>query len=99
VWRWETKVCAGKAGALKHFRQSTLNGAVLSPKSLRRRATDFVPALSEAGEGDLFLLQAMNGTTSLEQMARSAAARFPKLFPRWEEALQRAIELAEKLAR
>lgn len=99
VWRWETKVRAGKAGVLKHFRQSTLNGAVLSRQSLRRRATDFVPVLSEAGEGDLFLLQAMNGKTSLEKMAQAAAARFPKLFPQWEDAFQRAIELAEKLAR
>lgn len=99
VWRWETRIPANGSRPERHFEQSTLQGAILSPESLRRRAADFVPTLSEAGQADRWLLQAMNGQTSLQQMAREAAQRFPKVFPRWQDALTRAADLAAQFSR
>jgi len=58
-----------------------------------------VPSLSEEGRADRWLLQAMDGKTSLQQMARAAAEEFPKIFPRWEDALRRAAELATQFSR
>ena len=98
VWRWETRICAAD-GAQRHFRQSTFEGSQFSAMSLRRRSGDFVPALSEEGEADRWLLQAMDGRTSLRQIAEAAAQRFPKLFPRWQDALTRAGELAARFSR
>jgi protein arginine N-methyltransferase 1 len=99
VWRWDTKICDGANGVGRHLQQSTFQGANLTPQSLRRRAADFAPALSEEGQADRWLLQAMDGKASLEQMARAATKQFPKIFPRWEDALRRAADLAAQFSR
>jgi protein arginine N-methyltransferase 1 len=99
IWRWETKVCGNGKDGDRYFRQSTFQGANFTPQSLRRRAADFVPSLSKEGEADRWLLLAMDGKTSLQQMARAAAERFPAIFPRWEDALHRAAELAAGFSR
>src|ERR1700687_160682 len=97
LWRWEAKI--GSAGTIMHhFRQSSLQGASLTPQSLRRQAADFVPSLSEEGQADRWLLHAMDGKTSLQEMAKVAARRFPSIFPRWEDALRRAADLARQFS-
>jgi protein arginine N-methyltransferase 1 len=99
VWSWDTKIFAHKEAPTGHFRQSTFQSANFSPRFLRCRATDFVPELSEEGQADRWLLQAMDGSASMQQIAQSAAERFPKLFPAVRDAFRRAAELAEKLSR
>lgn len=99
VWRWETKICGDKKNGSRCFQQSTFQGENFTPQALRRRAADFVPSLSEEGQADRWLLLAMDGKTSLQQMARAAAERFPAIFPRWEDALHRAAELAARFSR
>ncbi len=99
VWQWETKVSVNGKGAVRSFRQSTFKGANFTPHFLRRSAADFVPSLSEDGQADRWLLQAMDGKTSLQQMAQAAAERFPCIFPGWEDALHRAAELVRKFSR
>jgi type I protein arginine methyltransferase len=93
VWRWDTKI------ADRCFQQSTFLGANFTPQSLRRRAAAFVPSLSEEGQADRWLLQAMDGKTSLQEMAQAASERFPSIFRRWEDALHRAAELARQFSR
>jgi protein arginine N-methyltransferase 1 len=99
VWRWETRVCEERKGVLHHFRQSTLEGALLSPQLLRRHATDFIPVLSEAGVAERWLLEAMDGKTPIEEIASAATERFPNVFRRQQEALRRATELAKEFSR
>ena len=99
VWCWETEIPAQNGQPVRRFVQSTLQGAILSPESLRRRSADFVPIPSESGEADRFLVDLMDGRMSLERIARSAAVRFPKIFPRWEDALRRAADLAAQFSR
>jgi hypothetical protein len=99
VWRWETRLSTNGSGAPRHFRQCTFEGAQLSSASLRRRAADFVPSLSAEGRADRWLLQTMDGKTSLQQMAQEAARQFPEIFPRWEDALRRAADLAAQFSR
>jgi hypothetical protein len=98
IWRWETTIDAGLESRI-HFCQSTFQGVNFTPESLRRRAADFVPSLPEEGQADRWLLQAIDGKTSLQQMAEAAALRFPAIFPRWEDALHRAAELARQFSR
>jgi SAM-dependent methyltransferase len=99
IWRWETKICEEGRGVVHHFQQSTLQGTRFSPQWLQRHAMDFVPVLSEAGEAERWLLQAMDGNAPLQEIAAAAAERFPKVFRRPEEAFRRAAELAEKFSR
>jgi protein arginine N-methyltransferase 1 len=99
VWRWETHIGAHNGEIAHDFRQSTFQGASFTPDALRRRAADFVPLLSENGQADRWLLQAMDGKASLQEMAQAAAQRFPTIFLRWEDALHRAAELARQFSR
>jgi protein arginine N-methyltransferase 1 len=99
VWRWETKICGKNKAIDRHFVQSTFLGESFTPQSLRRRAADFVPSLSPEGEANRCLLRAMDGNTSLQQIAQAAARQFPSIFPRWEDALHRAAELAAQFSR
>lgn len=98
IWEWETKVYAN-ATIHRHFVQSTFYGATFTPQSLRCRAADFVPVLSEEGNADRWLLQAMDGKTSLQDIAQKAAQQFPAIFPRWENALSLAADLARRFSR
>jgi hypothetical protein len=99
VWRWNTRFPGNAAGTQSCFQQSTFFGASFPPSSLRKRAAEFVPVLSEAGQAERWMLQAMNGQTTLHEIAFGAARMFPHVFPEAEEAFRRAGELAEKLAR
>lgn len=96
IWRWETKVCAGNSRKI-HFQQSTFQGARFSPQKLRRQASDYVPMLSEEGKVDRWLIEAMDGAASLQEIAQSAAKHFPQQFTRPEDAFRRISELAEKV--
>ena len=99
IWRWETKLFLEGKGVAQHFQQSTLQGTRFSPQWLHRQAADFVPALTVAGEAERWLLQAMDGNTPLQAIAREAAVRFPKVFSRPEDAFRRAARLAGKFSR
>ena len=99
IWRWETKIHEDGKGIVQRFQQSTFEGTRFSPEWLERHALDFVPVLSESGQAERWLLEAMDGKAPLEEIAAAAAERFPKVFRRKEEAFGRAAELAEKFSR
>lgn len=98
VWRWDTRIPEA-GGHVRHFRQSTFQGANLAPHSLQRRAADYAPMLSENGEAERWLLQAMDGKATLQEISEEAAERFPRLFSSWDEAFRRAAELSGKYSR
>jgi type I protein arginine methyltransferase len=95
IWRWETRIPAVRKRPAFHFLQSTFQGANLSVQSLRRQAVDYAPLLSEAGKADLWMVQKMDGSTSLEKIAQSASEQFPQLFSSWRQAFVRAVELSK----
>ena len=99
IWSWNTTILARDGAPLTHFQQSTFLGANFSPHSLRRQAVDYAPALSEAGQADLWMLERMDGSASLQIIAQSAAERFPRLFSSWREAFRRAADLSRKFSR
>jgi type I protein arginine methyltransferase len=99
IWRWNTRIPAHNGRPERVFCQSTFQGAQFSPETLRRRSTDFVPVLSDAGLAERWLLQAMDGSTPLQEIAQSAAERFPRVFQTPEEAFRRVSELAERFSR
>jgi len=99
VWSWNTTILARDGAPPTRFQQSTFQGANFSPDSLRRRAVDHTPLLSVAGQADLWMLERMDGSASLQIIAQSAAQRFPGLFSSWREAFQRVVDLSKEFSR
>jgi len=99
VWRWELEVAAKPGRPAANYRQSTFQGGGLTAASLRKRAAEFVPVLSETGLAERWLFQAMDGKTPLEQIASRAAEHFPLAFSRAEDAFRRAGEISDKYSR
>lgn len=99
VWRWDTVIAAHKGQPALKFSMSTFQGSQFSADRLRKRATDYIPELSESGHVERWLLDAMNGSTPLQEIARAAADRFPGVFRRQDDALRRVSTLVEKFSR
>ena len=88
-WRWTTKIGSTENPdkIITQFDQSRLKGSVLSPAALQRGASNFVPRISEAGRVQQRALELMDGSASLEEIAKRLAAEFPSRFPAWQLAL------------
>ncbi|HJZ65085.1 MAG TPA: 50S ribosomal protein L11 methyltransferase [Candidatus Acidoferrum sp.] len=99
VWRWELELPASPGREAVNFKQSTFQGGRMSPSSLRKRAAEFVPVLSEAGLAERWLFLAMDGKTPLDQVAIKAAKHFPHTFARVEDAFRRAGEISDRYSR
>lgn len=98
VWVWNTRV-EGADGVRAEFRQSTFFSQPASPADLRRRAHDFRPEVGEHGRIDRAVLEMMDGSATLEEIAREVQRRFPHRFARWEDALSHAGRLSQAFAR
>jgi protein arginine N-methyltransferase 1 len=98
MWRWDARFPGTNQEAGRVFSQSILEGASFSPEVLRRRSTDFAPRLSPLGAAKCWVLQNMDGTKSLRQIADAAATRFPELFRDSQEAFEMVSKLSEKFA-
>jgi protein arginine N-methyltransferase 1 len=99
IWRWDTRIAAHSGQPERIFRQSTFEGAQFMSETLRRRAADYVPFLTEAGLAERWLLQAMDGIASLQEIAQGATEQFPEVFHRQEDAFRRVSALAERFSR
>ncbi|HKN76744.1 MAG TPA: 50S ribosomal protein L11 methyltransferase [Candidatus Acidoferrum sp.] len=99
VWRWDTKIAAHNGQPERSFHQSTFQGAKFTPDRLRKRATDFVPVLSDSGQAERWILEAMDGATPLQEITQAAVERFPKVFRGQNDAFRRISTLAEKFSR
>jgi len=99
VWRWELERPAAPGRDAVNFKQSTFQGGRMTPSSLRKRAAEFVPVLSEAGLAERWLFMAMDGRTPLDQVAIQAAEHFPHTFARVEDAFRRAGEISDRYSR
>ena len=99
VWQWETNVPATAERVRLCFQQSTFYGIHFPPALLHKRTTTFVPVLSEAGQAESWILQAMNGKRTLEAIASEAAQLFPHVFHGAEDAFNQATEIADKFSR
>lgn len=98
IWRWDTKFPGRKGYEKDCFRHSTFQSAKYSHEVLRRRASAFVPTLTEMGVAQRWMLQAIDGEASLEEIAHSASAQFPKVFRDFDEALRAVTELSERFS-
>lgn len=56
---------------------------------LRKREAEWVPVVNEEAQINAFILSKIDGHTSLGQIARALATKFPMRFMGWEDALSR----------
>jgi protein arginine N-methyltransferase 1 len=98
LWRWQTRFPGKNEQGARGFSQSMMDGARFSPDVLRRRSTEFVPQTSPLGQAESWVLQAMDGTKSLQAIADAAAAKFPECFRNSQEALELVSALSDKFA-
>ncbi|HET7234586.1 MAG TPA: class I SAM-dependent methyltransferase [Longimicrobium sp.] len=97
VWSWNTEIVRNGQPPLT-FRQSTFHTIVPSPTRLRKRDDGFRATLGEDGRVGAFVLQRMDGSASLGEIARELRERFPARFATWEAALAHAGRLADQYA-
>jgi len=98
VWSWETRVMSYER-VKAEFRQSTFNGATLSPDRLRKRAHTFVPEPNEDSRIDSLVLDLMRQKLSLDEIAKTLLAEYPVRFKNWNAALTRAANLSERYSK
>jgi protein arginine N-methyltransferase 1 len=101
VYRWNTRVLdRGGRGELKaDFRQSTFFAIPRSPDELRKQAASHRPVLNEEGQIDREIFLLMDGTVSLEEIARRIQEAHPARFPSRREALARVGTLSRIYSR
>jgi protein arginine N-methyltransferase 1 len=99
IWRWETKIPGTSSHPLIYFAQSTFHGAAFSLQSLRRQELNHLPALSEVGHAELWILERMKGDATLQSIAQGAFEQFPGLFTSWQAAFNLVAELSVKFSR
>ena len=82
LWRWDTSILASRTSQPRaSFRQSTLYGVPLSPGKLRKQSAGYKPALNEVGQVRSFIMEAMTGDNSVEEIATRLVKQFPKRYP------------------
>ena len=98
VWRWDTRVLErGQAERPKaEFRQTTFQGAPLSPERLRKRAAGYVATLNDEGRIDRLILTLLCDRLPLGQIAQEVQVQFPHHFADWRAALTRVGDLSAK---
>jgi protein arginine N-methyltransferase 1 len=98
LWTWASAIRrrAGSAAAPASFRQSTFQGLLASPGSLRRRAGSFTTALSPAGARALEVLEGMRAGRTVGDIAGALRAAHPEAFRSLDEAHGFVAELVER---
>jgi protein arginine N-methyltransferase 1 len=98
IWRWETIInaCGDTQDIKANFCQSSLKGLPFSLASLKERESEYVPAPTEDARIDAFILSKIDGHSSLREIAKAVAAKFPSRFKGWEDALSHVGDLTAR---
>jgi hypothetical protein len=100
VWCCESHVIDGRSGREKaSYRQSTWLSLPLSLERLRRRASTFVPSLTDDGRIDRCILDFMAQALPLGVIAENIVAAFPSAFKNVDAALDRIGTLSDRYSR
>ena len=89
-WQWQ--VSNGRQEIARNG-QSTLRSQLQSPA--RQNDLDQKPVRNIEGDVDLFILQMMDGSITLEEIAQRTIARFPLHFGSFEQSLKQAQNIQE----
>jgi PRMT5 arginine-N-methyltransferase/ribosomal protein L11 methyltransferase PrmA len=96
IWSWNTRIFdqGDEERCKADFKQSTFLGSPFSLDQLKKRAASHMPNLNQSGQIQEFVLSHMNGSTSLEEIARELVSRFPNWFHDSNVALAQVAQLS-----
>ena len=94
VWTWNTEL----PGSLR-FEQNTLHTLAASLEELKKRAGNAVPSLGQDAAIDAFILNALDGRTSVMAAAEAVMAAYPGRFKNRADAMSHVGDLAVKYAK
>jgi protein arginine N-methyltransferase 1 len=87
VMRWRIAIARPGDTASARFDQSSLEGAPLSPATLRKQAPDYRPTLTSRGSMEKALLERFDGTSAAKELEGWLCERFTELLPSHREAV------------
>jgi type I protein arginine methyltransferase len=101
MWSWNTDIRGpGRDDSmLAQYRQSDLQGALLTPDWLRRSEAAFVPTPTPQAYVDRMTLGLLGEGLTLREVARRVADHFPDRFATWQEALVPVSALSRQYSR
>jgi protein arginine N-methyltransferase 1 len=101
VWSWNTQVFSGgNPRELKaDFKQSTFFGVALSLSKLAKQELSYKPSRNEAGDVYSFILELMDGETTLEKLAKRLVERFPSRYADSDEAMKDVSKVSQTYSR
>ncbi len=86
-WLWSTRIASSDGREIAKFQQGTWLANLPLGKALVRRDAAFVPCPNEAAALDRYVLSAIDGSSSLRDIADRVRQDFPGRFGSWEDAL------------
>jgi len=89
-WKWQVSNGRQEIGEIS---QSTLSGQLLRPANPIK--LEHRPDRNKDGQIDLFILQMMDGSTTVEEITQRTIARFPLQFSSFEDALKQVQIVSE----
>jgi protein arginine N-methyltransferase 1 len=101
IWSWNTRHQRQGQPEMEgwDFEQSTLYSHPITLDKIKKKASRFIPTLSENGLVERTILDKMDGSHSLAEIAQFLTERFPSHFPTWQDALARAASVSSKYSR
>lgn len=97
VWRWKTAHYQdGLRQAAAQFDQSSFYGAPLIPERLRKKSDGWTPTVNQEGRIDRAILDMMDGTRSLHEIAQLIQEIYSQEFQTQADALERVKDLSER---
>ena len=98
IWNWNTRVVEHSPSEVEKasFTQSTFYGMPLAPAALEKKSSGYIPSLGEDGRIIRFVLEAIDGQASLNDIALRLSAEFPCRFPRRQDALSYVADMSRQ---
>ena len=96
IWRWDSQVFSPESPDQPRieFRQSDFLGQLRVTPELRKRTAQYVPNLKPSSLVDRQILNWIDGSRSVEEIARSVMQHFPDQFKQEREAMERVASLS-----
>lgn len=96
VWRWDTKVFDLQGSTRVDFKQSTFYSSLLSPAQLAKKTSNYMARLTDDGRVDRYILDRMDGSRCLGEIADMVFHDFPDHFTDRSDALGRVGKLSQE---
>lgn len=93
TWCWDTAITSPDGSMKARFSQSTFHAVPLSVERLQRLSADATPAVGARGAIDRFVVDRLDGRTTLRAIAVALREAFPGRFPDVSSALARVTEV------